>query len=161
MASVRPVRDGTPVARTAIDELAISLLHPCAKAPRRMRPGDAGLDLHCVEGFRLAPGERLKVPTGIALALPEQVCALIVPRSGLAAADGVSPFLGLVDPNFRGELRVTLLNSSGDEFVAAAGERIAQLLLLPFWAPGLRVVDELAPAADDRGTRGWGSSGRD
>jgi dUTP pyrophosphatase len=155
------VRDRTGVAGTAIDELEIQLLHPFAKAPRRTRPGDAGLDLHCLDGFRLAPGERLKVPTGVAIALPEHVCALVVPRSGLAAAHGVAPFLGLVDPNFRGELCVTVLNSSPDAFVAAAGERIAQLLLLPFWAPGLRVVDELAPASDDRGTSGWGSSGRD
>lgn len=160
-AGVRPVRHRTGVARIAIDELEIQLLRPGAKAPRRTRPGDAGLDLHSVDDFRLAPGERLKVGTGVAIALPEQVCALVVPRSGLAADDGVAPFLGLVDPNFRGELCVTLLNSSRVEFVAAAGERIAQLLLLPFWAPALRVVEELAPPPDDRGTSGWGSSGRD
>ncbi|MGH2942136.1 MAG: dUTP diphosphatase [Solirubrobacteraceae bacterium] len=144
----------------AIDELAIQLLRPGAQPPRRTRPGDAGLDLHCVDAFRLAPGERAKVGTGVAIALPEQVCALVVPRSGLACNDGVAPFLGLVDPNFRGELGVTLLNTSATEFVAAAGERIAQLLLLPFWAPMLRVVEQLGPAPDERGTDGWGSSGR-
>jgi len=155
------MRHRTRVTSTAIDELEIQLLRPGARAPRRTRPGDAGLDLRCVDAFRLAPGERLKVPTGVAIALPGQVCALVVPRSGLAANDGVAPFLGLVDPNFRGELCVTLLNGSAHEFVAAAGERIAQLLLLPFWAPALRVVEELAPAPDDRGTSGWGSSGRE
>jgi dUTP pyrophosphatase len=159
--SVRHRRHHTHVVATAFDELQIQLLRRGAKAPRRLRPGDAGLDLHCAEDVHLAPGERLKVPTGVAIALPEQVCALVVPRSGLAVADGVSPFLGLVDPNFRGELCVTLLNSSASEFVAAAGERIAQLLLLPFWAPGVRVVERLAPAPEDRGTHGWGSSGRD
>ena len=148
------------MARTAIDELEIALLRPGAKAPRRTRPGDAGLDLHCVDGFRLGPGERLKVATGVAIALPSEVCGLVVPRTGLAAGDGVAPYLGLIDPNFRGELCVTLLNSSSSEFVAAAGDRIAQLLLLPFWAPGLRVVDELPPPPDDRGASGWGSSGR-
>jgi dUTP pyrophosphatase len=145
---------------TIADELDVQLLRPRAQAPRRTRPGDAGLDLRCVDGFRLSPGERLRVGTGVAIALPAQTCALVVPRSGLAADDGVAPFIGLIDPNFRGEVCVTLRNTSAEEFVAADGARIAQLLLLPFWAPALRVVDELAPSPDDRGTRGWGSSGR-
>jgi dUTP pyrophosphatase len=144
----------------AIDELEVQLLAPGAQAPRRARPGDAGLDLRCVEGFRLAPGERRKLGTGVAIALPASVCALVVPRSGLAANDGVAPFLGLIDPNFRGEVCVTLLNSSAAEFVASAGDRIAQLLLLPFWPAPLRVVDALPASPDDRGTDGWGSSGR-
>lgn len=145
----------------AIDELEVQLLHPAAQAPARTRPGDAGLDLRCVEDLAIAPGARLKVATGLAIALPAHVCGLVVPRSGLAARDGVAPFLGLIDPNFRGELCVTLLNTAGEAFRASAGERIAQLLLLPFWAPALRVVAQLAPAPDDRGTSGWGSSGRD
>lgn len=145
---------------TAIDELEVQLLAPGAQAPRRARPGDAGLDLRCVEGFRLAPAERRKVGTGIAIALPAAVCALVVPRSGLAANDGVAPFLGLIDPNFRGEICVTLLNTSAEEFAAAAGDRIAQLLLVPVWLPQLRVVDALSASSDDRGTDGWGSSGR-
>ena len=144
----------------AIDELEVALLHPAAQAPRRARPGDAGLDLRCIEDLRLQPGARRKVATGIAIALPPHVCGLVVPRSGLAARDGVAPFLGLIDPNFRGELCVTLLNTSGEVFTAVAGERIAQLLLLPFWAPALRVVEDLGAAPDDRGTDGWGSSGR-
>jgi dUTP pyrophosphatase len=145
----------------AIDELEVQFLTPGAQAPRRTRPGDAGLDLRCVEGFQLATGERRRVGTGIAVALPASVCGLVVPRSGLAANDGVAPFLGLIDPNFRGEVCVTLLNTSSAEFVAAAGDRIAQLLLVPFWVAELRVVDELTPSADDRrGTDGWGSSGR-
>ncbi|HTN24903.1 MAG TPA: dUTP diphosphatase [Solirubrobacteraceae bacterium] len=135
-------------------------MHPAARAPLRARPGDAGLDLCCVEALHIEPGGRAKVPTGIAIALPAHVCGLVVPRSGLAARDGVAPFLGLIDPNFRGELCVTLLNTSGERFTAAAGDRIAQLLLLPFWAPALRVVEDLGAAPDERGADGWGSSGR-
>lgn len=145
----------------AIDELEVQLLAPGAQAPRRTRPGDAGLDLRCVEGFSLAPGERRKVGTGIAIALPACVCALVVPRSGLAADEGIAPFLGLIDPNFRGEVCVTLLNTAATEFVAPAGDRIAQLLLVPFWPAQLRIVDALTASPDDRGTDGWGSSGRD
>jgi dUTP diphosphatase len=144
----------------AVDELPIRLLRPGARPPRRARAGDAGYDLHCIDGFALPAGGRRKVPTGVAIALPEAFCGLVVPRSGLATRDGVVPVLGLVDPNFRGELCVTLANTSTKAFDAAPGERIAQLLLVPFWAPALAIVDELPAAPDDRGELGWGSSGR-
>ena len=143
-----------------LTELQVRLVHPAAEVPARSRGGDAGFDLRCVEPFELAPGERMKVPTGIAIALPPQMAGLVVPRSGLAANEGVMPVLGLVDPNFRGELAVTLLNTSEMPFSAHPGDRIAQLLLVPFWAPSLRVVDALPASPDDRGVSGWGSSGR-
>jgi dUTP diphosphatase len=144
----------------AVDELEVQLLHPGARPPERSRPGDAGYDLRCVESVVLPSGGRRKVPTGVAIALPESVCGLVVPRSGLAARHGVVPTLGLIDPNFRGELCVTLMNTGSEPFRAEAGDRIAQLLLLPFWAPALTIVDELPPSPDDRGVNGWGSSGR-
>jgi dUTP pyrophosphatase len=148
------------VSAPALDELEFTLVHPAARAPVRSRPGDAGLDLRCVADVLIPGGEWRKVPTGIAIALPEGVCGLVVPRSGLAANEGVAPFGGLIDPNFRGELCVTLHNAGAEPFAAHAGDRIAQLLLLPFWAPALRVVERLPPAGDDRGAAGWGSSGR-
>jgi dUTP pyrophosphatase len=144
----------------ALDDLEVQLLHPAARPPERSRPGDAGYDLRCLESVVLASGGRRKVATGVAIALPEGVCGLVVPRSGLAARHGVVPTLGLIDPNFRGELCVTLMNTGSEPFRAEAGDRIAQLLLLPFWAPALTVVDELPPSPDDRGVNGWGSSGR-
>jgi dUTP pyrophosphatase len=145
---------------TAVDRLEVQLLHEAAQAPERSRPGDAGYDLRCLAPVVLEPGGREKVPTGVAIALPSGYCGLVVPRSGLAARHGVMPTLGLIDPNFRGELAVTLLNTGAEPFHAEAGDRIAQLLLLPFWAPALAVVDALPPSPDDRGTAGWGSSGR-
>jgi dUTP pyrophosphatase len=141
-------------------ELQVQLVHPAAQVPVRSRTGDAGLDLRTREAFALAPGERRKVPTGIAIALPPTMAGLVVPRSGLAAHEGVMPVLGLVDPNFRGELSATLLNTSEEAFSAEVGDRIAQLLLIPYWAPSLRVVEALPPSPDDRGISGWGSSGR-
>jgi dUTP pyrophosphatase len=148
-----------PVA-VALDQLEIQLVREGARAPERSRPGDAGYDLRCLEPVALAPGARAKVGTGVAIALPSGFCGLVVPRSGLAARHGVMPTLGLIDPNFRGELAVTLLNTGTEPYHAEAGDRIAQLLLLPFWAPALAIVDELPPSPDDRGTDGWGSSGR-
>ncbi|MEA2275662.1 MAG: dUTP pyrophosphatase [Solirubrobacteraceae bacterium] len=147
---------------TAVDELQVTLLHPDARPPQRTRPGDAGLDLCCLEAFELAPGERRMVPTGVAIALPAGVAGLVTPRSGLAARHGISIVNspGLVDPTYRGELRVILVNLGDEPFAAQAGDRIAQLLLVPFVAAQPRVVDELPPSSDGRGTDGFGSSGR-
>lgn len=143
-----------------VDALEIQLLHRDARAPERSRAGDAGYDLRCLIDVEIEAGGRLKVQTGVAVALPPGVCGLVVPRSGLAAGYGVAPIAGLVDPNFRGEICVTLHNASRERFVARAGDRIAQLLLVPYWAPMPRVVDELPPSPDDRGANGFGSSGR-
>jgi dUTP pyrophosphatase len=143
-----------------VDQLEVKLLHPEARAPMRGREGDAGYDLSCVESFVLRPGERKLVPTGVAIALPEGVAGLVMPRSGLAHRHGIacvnSP--GLIDPNYRGELRVVLVNHGDEMWRAHAGDRIAQLLLVPYWAPELRVVDELP--GSERVAAGFGSSGR-
>jgi dUTP pyrophosphatase len=142
--------------------LDVRLLHPDAQPPARTRPGDAGFDLRCVEPFALAPGERRVVPTGVAIALPEGVAGLVVPRSGLAARHGLSVVNGpgLIDPTYRGEIRVVLVNLGDEPYAGEAGDRIAQLLLVPFLTPATRVVEELPPSADERGADGFGSSGR-
>jgi dUTP pyrophosphatase len=147
---------------TSLDELAVQLLHPDARPPARTRAGDAGFDLACVEGFTLAPGERAMVPTGVAVAIPPGLAGLVLPRSGLAFEHGISCVNapGLVDPNYRGELRVILINHGSEPFSAKAGDRIAQLLIVPFVSPALVVVDELPAGGDDRGAGGFGSSGR-
>ena len=149
----------TPV---GVDTLAVSLLHPAARPPSRTRPGDAGYDLRCVEPFRLAPGERATVPTGIAVAIPEGAAGLVVPRSGLASRHGLSVVNGpgLIDPNYRGEVKVVLVNLDRETYEGRAGDRIAQLLLVPCLLPEVAVLDELPAGAGDRGTGGFGSSGR-
>jgi dUTP pyrophosphatase len=150
------------LADTALDQLQVRLLRPGAQPPARTRPGDAGYDLRCAEGFSLWPGERATVATGVAIALPPGVAGLVTPRSGLAARHGISLVNspGLIDPNYRGELRVVLVNLGDARFEATAGDRIAQLLLVPFMTPDALVVDELPPSGDDRGENGFGSSGR-
>ena len=142
------------------DALAVQILHPDARAPERTREGDAGYDLRSVEAFELRPGERRTVPTGVAIALPDGVAGLVVPRSGLAARHGISVVNGpgLIDPNYRGEIKVVLVNLGEHPFAAEVGDRIAQLLLVPFWSPELQVVDALPES--DRGANGFGSSGR-
>ena len=100
------------------------------------------------------------VPTGCAIALPDGVCGLVLPRSGLAAKHGIGVVNGpgLIDPSYRGEVKVVLVNHGSERFAASAGDRIAQLLLVPFGAPEVAVVDELSET--ERGTGGFGSSGR-
>jgi dUTP pyrophosphatase len=146
----------------ALDELQVRLLHPAAQPPARTRPGDAAYDLRCLQGFSLWPRERATVPTGVAIALPPGVAGLVTPRSGLASRHGISLVNspGLIDPNYRGELRIILVNLGDARFEAHAGDRIAQLLLVPFVAPDVSIVEELPPSPDDRGEHGFGSSGR-
>jgi dUTP pyrophosphatase len=145
---------------TEID-LHVTRLRADAVLPRQAYDGDAGLDLVACERVTLAPGERAVVPTGIAVAIPEGHAGFVQPRSGLAARHGLgvvnSP--GLVDPGYRGELKVVLLNTDVREsFTVEAGMRIAQLVILPVPSVGLVEVDEL-PESAERGTRGFGSSG--
>jgi dUTP pyrophosphatase len=147
-----------------LDELAgalqVQLLHPDAVAPARTRAGDAGHDLRAVEGAEIPPDAHRVVPTGIAIALPPGIAGLVTPRSGLAAQHGITLVNtpGLIDPNYRGEIKVILRNEGPERFVVEPGDRIAQLLLVPFWAPTIEVVSTLTES--DRGSAGFGSSGR-
>jgi dUTP pyrophosphatase len=140
-------------------ELPVVRLREDAKIPERAYSGDAGLDLSTCERIELGPGERATVPTGLAVAIPEGFAGFVQPRSGLAARHGVtvvnSP--GLIDSGYRGEIRVVLLNTDAeDTFVAEAGERVAQLVVLPVPELELVEVDELP--ATERSFRGFGSS---
>jgi dUTP diphosphatase len=140
-------------------ELPVRRLRQDAVMPRRAYAGDAGLDLTTCERIELAPGERGVAPIGVAVAIPEGYAGFVQPRSGLAERHGIavvnSP--GLVDSGYRGELRVILLNTDPVEtFVAEAGDRVAQLVVLPVPALELVEVDELPPS--ERGARGFGSS---
>ena len=94
-------------------ELQCQKLDPRAVLPSRAHPGDAGLDLCCLDRVEIGPGERVRVPTGIAIELPAGHAGLIVPRSGLAAKQGISIVNapGLIDEGYRGELQVLLLNT--------------------------------------------------
>jgi dUTP pyrophosphatase len=140
-------------------ELPVVRLRAEAHVPERAYDGDAGLDLASCERIELAPGERAVVPTGLAVAIPEGYAGFVQPRSGLAARRGIavvnSP--GLIDSGYRGEIRVVLLNTDRHEtFVAEAGERIAQLVVLP--VPAVSAVEVAELPASERGARGFGSS---
>jgi dUTP pyrophosphatase len=140
--------------------LRVRRLDPRARLPTRAHPGDAGLDLHALDGAQLAPGQRASVATGLAIEVPVGQAALVLPRSGLAARHGISlaNAPGLIDAGYRGELRVLLLNTDvGESFEIAPGDRIAQLILIRVELPEPVEVDSLETSA--RGAGGFGSSG--
>jgi dUTP pyrophosphatase len=142
--------------------LRFTRLRDEAVAPFPAHPGDAGFDLHAAESARVDPGERASVGTGLALAIPEGLAGLVLPRSGLALRHGITTLNapGLIDPGYRGEVGVILHNAGAEPYVVEPGDRIAQLLLVPCATPATRMVDALREGGDDRGAGGFGSSGR-
>src|SRR5579872_2882800 len=131
-------------------EIQAKVLHPDAVVPRYAHDGDAGCDLVAVEQCTLAPGGgRALVGTGLSVAIPEGHGGFVLPRSGLAARHGVTCVNapGLIDPGYRGEVKVALVNLDPvDEYVVHAGDRIAQLVVVPVASVTFRVVDQLPDA---------------
>ena len=123
--------------------------------PRYARAGDAGADLRITETVTLQPGERLLVGTGVRLALPPGTVGIVTPRSGRAARQG----LGIIDSGYRGEIRICLINLDTTKAVELqAGERVAQLVIVPFISAQFTPVAELD--ATERGQGGYGSTGQ-
>jgi dUTP pyrophosphatase len=129
--------------------------------PSYAQPGDAGLDLVTTIDAIVPPGERVLLPTGIAIALPAGYAAFVHPRSGLAMRQGVSIVNtpGTVDAGYRGEIAVCLINHDPREpLVLSRGDRIAQLVIQRVEYAVLHEVESLP--GSDRGAGGFGSTGR-
>jgi dUTP pyrophosphatase len=142
------------------DVLRLTRLDSRARLPTRAYSGDAGLDLYALEDGAIDPGARASVGTGIAVEIPDGQAGLVLPRSGLAARHGIALVNapGLIDAGYRGEIQVLLLNTDPTaRFAYAAGDRIAQLVLVRIEAPEPLEVTELP--GTDRGAGGFGSSG--
>lgn len=133
---------------------------PPLEPPRYETAGSAGLDLRADEPFTLAPGERRLVPTGLALEIPPGHEGQVRARSGLAARHGVALVNapGTVDSDYRGEVKVLLVNLGQDAVSFARGDRIAQLVIAPVARVGVELVEGLAGSG--RGGGGFGSTGR-
>ena len=144
----------------AVDVL-LQRLDPDVPVPSYAHPGDAGVDLVTTVDAEVPPGERVLLPTGIAIALPEGYAAFVHPRSGLAVKYGVSLVNapGTVDAGYRGEIRVSLVNLDPRETVVLRrGDRIAQLVVQRVEHAVFHEVETLP--GSDRGEGGFGSSGR-
>ena len=124
--------------------------------------GAAALDLHaCTDGdTTIAPHERVMIPTGIAAAIPEGYVGIMAVRSSMGAKNGINLAngIGVIDSDFRGQLHVTLYNTTDAPYTVHSGDRIAQLMIVPVAHPTIKVVDELPQT--ERGEGGFGSTGR-
>lgn len=143
-------------------DIKVKKLNKNAKLPFRATVGSAGADLFaCVdEDIILEPNERKLISTGIAIEVPSsEYCAFIFPRSSVSSKFGVSlaNCVGVVDSDYRGEVKIPLINHSDEPFVIHDGDRVAQLVIMPVEVPGFIECDELG--STERGAGGFGSTG--
>ena len=132
-------------------------------APGYATPGSAAMDLRaCIDEEVILPaGERRVIPTGIAIALPSRdYVALLFARSGLGIKHGIAPAncVGVIDSDYRGEIKVGLLNTGTEDFTVQPRDRIAQMMIAPVVCPAVSFVDSLDET--ERGAGGFGSTGR-
>ena len=140
-------------------QVTLRVLDPGVSPPITAHEGDAGLDLQARHEVVLEPGDRVSVPTGIAVAIPIGYAGLVLPRSGHARRSGIglvnSP--GLIDSGYRGEIEVLLINHGQETVRFEAGDRIAQLVIVE--VPGVTWQQSDVLPESSRGQRGFGSSG--
>ena len=144
-----------------MDKINIKILREGAKLPTYGSVEAAGADLYaCLDApVTVEPGKTVFVPTGFAMEVPKGCAGLIYARSGLACKRGLAPAnkVGVIDSDYRGEIMVALHNHSDKEQTIEAGERVAQLVLMPYVSAAFELADELADTA--RGAGGFGSTG--
>ncbi|HEY5673245.1 MAG TPA: dUTP diphosphatase [Malonomonas sp.] len=142
-------------------QLLIKKLHPSAIIPAYMSELAAGMDVHALPAtaITLRPGDRCLVPTGLAMAIPAGYEIQVRPRSGLAINHGISLVNspGTIDADYRGEIKIILINHGADNFIIEPGERIAQLIVSPVCQAELSEVSELSETL--RGVGGFGHTG--
>jgi dUTP pyrophosphatase len=124
--------------------------------PEYATDGAAGADLRASEAVTLPPGGRVAVPTGLMLEIPPGHVGLVWPRSGLAVRHGIDTLAGVIDSDYRGEVKVVLVNHGPEAVALAAGDRIAQLLVQPV---ARARFTRAAVASSARGAGGFGSTG--
>lgn len=140
-------------------ELEVKKVDPRAKLPAYAIVGDAGLDLFALESFTVPAGKFTSgIRTGIAIAIPEGYVGLCWDKSGLAAKNGLKVMAGVIDSGFRGEMLLTLLNTSDKDYHFSAGDKVMQLLIQPVESVEVIEVKELP--LSERGGGSFGSTGR-
>lgn len=141
--------------------VSVKLLNHRAKLPTYASPGAAGADLHVLTDgpMTIAPGETVMLHTGLAFAIPEGFVGLVCARSSLGAKKGLAPAnkVGVIDADYRGEAMVALHNHGSVPQVVEDGDRVAQLVIVPYLAAQFTQVEELDGTR--RGSGGFGSTG--
>ena len=126
--------------------------------PEYASEGAAGADLRASEALEIAPGGRAAVPTGVRLQIPPGHVGLVWPRSGLAVRHGIDTLAGVIDSDYRGEVRVVLVNHGHEPFRIAPGDRVAQILVQRVERAAFTAAAQIDDT--DRGGGGFGSTGR-
>jgi dUTP pyrophosphatase len=140
-------------------KLETKLIHPDAKLPFRKRTTDAGWDLYSVEDVIIGPQITKNIHTGICISAPEGYYYTIEGRSSMFMR-GITPNRGIIDATYCGEVIVSLVNKSNEEYKITVGDRIAQIILHRCYDANFFVVDEFSSDYNKRGTAGFGSSGK-
>ena len=138
----------------------IKLTSPNAMVPTKGTAEAAGYDLYACEGGIIEPGTTVKINTGIVAEIPQGYFGAVFARSGLATKQGLRPAnaVGVIDSDYRGDIIVALYNDSSEPRAINIGDRIAQLVIIPYVSPELTVVSEVSDT--DRGAGGFGSTGK-
>jgi dUTP pyrophosphatase len=139
--------------------LKVKRLVPNAKLPIYATLHDAGMDLYSSKTIILSPGQRVTVPTGVAVAIPKGYVGLIWDKSGIAFNGGLKTLGGVIDSGYRGEIGVIIQNLSLKEYTIQEGKKIAQMLVQKIEQKEIIEVDSLDET--DRGSGGFGSTGLD
>jgi dUTP pyrophosphatase len=137
--------------------IKVKKLHKDAKLPTYGHPGDAGMDLYAAEEVVVPAGAIVKIPTGIAMEIPEGCVGLCWDKSGVSMNGGVKTLAGVIDAGFRGEIVLGVYNLKDKEYIFEKGQKVAQMLVQPVVAGKIEEVSELD--ATSRGDGGWGSTG--
>ncbi|KAL4979466.1 DUTPase Dut [Aspergillus desertorum] len=146
-----------PTASTPTPALLVKKLTPTARAPTRGSAFAAGYDLYAAKEIVIPAKGKGLVDTGLAVAVPEGTYGRVAPRSGLASKHFIDVGAGVIDADYRGEVKVLLFNFSDVDFTIKEGDRVAQLVLERIYTPEVAVVEELAESV--RGAGGFGSTG--
>jgi dUTP pyrophosphatase len=141
------------------DNIHVHILkcHEHAVVPKRGSDFSAGSDLHSVLDYVIEPKSRCLISTGLKMKFPCNVYGRIAPRSGIALKNGIDVMAGVIDPDYTGEIKVLLYNSSDIKFEVQRGDRIAQIIFESFKYPSFHEVSEISET--ERSSGGFGSTG--
>ncbi len=138
--------------------LKIKKLHLDAKVPSYAHHDDAGFDLYAVKDTLVKKGERIAVPTGIAMEIPEGYVGLVWDKSGIGIKEGIKTLGGVVDSAYRGEVLVGMINLSEKDYIFEKGHKVAQMIIQKKETVDFQEVEDLSDTT--RGQKGFGSTGK-
>jgi len=132
-------------------------LYPDAQLPQTMRKGDAAMDLYSYRDYKIEPDERVVVDSGIIMAIPEGYWGNIRDRGGLPVKHGIHTMSGVIDSNYRGEIKIVMINLGQETYTIKKGHRVCQIIIAKYENIGIEEVGELDDT--NRGKDGFTSSG--